>query len=81
MSADRAQTIEAAVAAVEAAAAMTAAAQGRLVAGDTLTKDDASPVTVADFAAQAIVCRELAERLGDVAVVGEETPDDLADQP
>ena len=73
--------IDAAVAAVEAAAAVTAGAQGRLVAGDTLTKGDDSPVTVADFAAQAIVCRALAYRLGDVAVVGEETPDDLADQP
>lgn len=73
--------IDAAVAAVEAAAAVTAGAQGRLVAGDTLTKGDDSPVTVADFAAQAIVCRALADRLGDVAVVGEETPDDLADQP
>jgi len=73
--------IEAAVAAVEAAAAMTAVAQGRLMAGDTLTKGDDSPVTVADFAAQAIVCRALVDRLGDVAVVGEETPDDLADRP
>jgi len=73
--------IDAAVAAVEAAAAVTAGAQDRLVAGDTLTKGDDSPVTVADFAAQAIVCRALAYRLGDVAVVGEETPDDLADQP
>lgn len=73
--------IEAAVAAVEAAAAMTAGAQGRLMAGDTLTKGDDSPVTVADFAAQAIVCRALVDQLGDVAVVGEETPDDLADRP
>ena len=73
--------IEAAVAAVEAAAAMTSGAQGRLMAGDTLTKGDDSPVTVADFAAQAIVCRALVDRLGDVAVVGEETPDDLADRP
>ncbi|MEL6890338.1 MAG: 3'(2'),5'-bisphosphate nucleotidase [Actinomycetota bacterium] len=77
--------VEAAVAAVDAAAAVTAAAQGRLAAGDTLTKGDDSPVTVADFAAQAIVCRTLADRLGgpsgDVAVVGEEAPDDLDDQP
>jgi 3'(2'), 5'-bisphosphate nucleotidase len=60
---------------------MTDEAQGRLVAGDTLTKGDESPVTVADFAAQAIVCRTLADRLGDVSIVGEETPDDLVDQP
>lgn len=73
--------VSAAIAAVERAALATAAAQGRLAAGDTLTKDDASPVTVADFAAQAVVCRTLVDRLGDVAVVGEEHPDDLADQP
>lgn len=75
------EEIEAAVDAVRMAAVVTAGAQGRLAAGDTLAKSDDSPVTVADFAAQAIVCRELANRLGDVAVVGEETPDDLADQP
>ena len=73
--------IEAALAAVDRAAVATTAAQGRLAAGDTLTKDDESPVTVADFAAQAIVCRTLADHLGDVAVVGEEHPDDLADRP
>ncbi len=70
--------VRAAVGAVETAGVMTARAQGRLAAGDTLTKSDDSPVTVADFAAQAIVCRLLAERLGDVVVVGEEHPDDLA---
>lgn len=73
--------IIAAVTAVDRAARATKAAQGRLAAGDTLTKDDESPVTVADFAAQAIVCRTLADVLGDVAVVGEEHPDDLADRP
>ncbi|MGB3735704.1 MAG: 3'(2'),5'-bisphosphate nucleotidase [Ilumatobacter sp.] len=75
------ETIAAAVSAVDRAARATTAAQGRLASGDTLTKDDESPVTVADFAAQAIVCRSLADALGDVAVVGEEHPDDLADRP
>ncbi|MFN3255124.1 MAG: 3'(2'),5'-bisphosphate nucleotidase [Ilumatobacter sp.] len=70
-----------AVAAVQAASAVTSAAQGRLASGSTLTKGDDSPVTVADFAAQAIVCRVLADAFGSVAVVGEETPDDLADRP
>lgn len=73
--------VAAAVSAVVAAARATTAAQGRIAAGDTLTKDDESPVTVADFAAQAIVCRSLADSLGDVAVVGEEHPDDLAERP
>lgn len=71
------QTIDAAVQAVRTATALTSAAQGRLVAGETLTKGDASPVTVADFGAQAVVCATLADRLGDIAVVGEEDSSDL----
>ena len=69
----------AAIAAVRAAAALCHGAQGRLVAGDTLTKGDDSPVTVADFAAQAVVCAELGERLGPFDLVGEEDPADLRD--
>ncbi len=37
-----------------------------------ITKDDKSPVTVADFASQAIVAYVLRERLGDVILVAEE---------
>jgi 3'(2'), 5'-bisphosphate nucleotidase len=69
--------LDAAVVAVRQASALCAAAQGRLAAGDTLTKSDASPVTVADFAAQAVVCAELADALGDVVMIGEEDADDL----
>jgi 3'(2'), 5'-bisphosphate nucleotidase len=70
----------AAIAAVGAAARLCGAAQGRLAAGDTLTKGDDSPVTVADFAAQAVVCATLTERLGTVNLVGEESSTDLADR-
>ena len=73
--------ITAAITAVDRASRATRWAQGRLIAGDTLAKGDDSPVTIGDFAAQAIVCRVLADALGDVAVVGEEHPDDLAGQP
>ena len=73
------RTIDAAVAAVTAATRLTTAAQGRLLAGDTLTKTDDSPVTVADFGAQAVVCSVLTEQLGDVEMVGEEDADDLLD--
>jgi 3'(2'), 5'-bisphosphate nucleotidase len=69
----------AAVDAVLAASLLCAAAQGRLVAGDTLTKGDESPVTVADFAAQAVVCATLTDRLGEIELVGEEDATDLAD--
>lgn len=37
-----------------------------------ITKDDRSPVTVADFAVQAIVALELHDRLGETHIVGEE---------
>ena len=67
----------AALAAVRAASRLTVAAQGRLAAGDTLTKSDDSPVTIADFGAQAVVCSVLTEQLGDVDVVGEEDSADL----
>ena len=69
----------AAIAAVRAAAALCDGVQGRLVAGDTITKGDQSPVTVADFAAQAVVCAELGERLGRFELIGEEDPADLRD--
>ena len=72
--------LAAALAAVRSASELTDRAQGRLAAGDTLTKGDDSPVTVADFAAQAVVCAVLGERLGDVDLVGEEDPADLRDE-
>ncbi len=68
----------AAVMAVRAASELCSSVQGRLVAGDTLTKGDESPVTVADFAAQAIVCATLVDHLGAVELVGEESSSDLA---
>jgi 3'(2'), 5'-bisphosphate nucleotidase len=69
--------VAAAVAAVRAASALCAGVQGRLAAGDTLTKGDDSPVTVADFAAQAVVCAGLIDALGDITMVGEEDAADL----
>ncbi|MEM0983843.1 MAG: 3'(2'),5'-bisphosphate nucleotidase [Planctomycetota bacterium] len=39
----------------------------------SITKDDKSPVTVADFASQAIVAKTLSEKLGKVNLVAEET--------
>ena len=69
--------LDAAVAAVRAASALCAGAQGLLSSGDTLTKGDDSPVTVADFAAQAVVCARLTDALGDIAMIGEEDAADL----
>jgi 3'-phosphoadenosine 5'-phosphosulfate (PAPS) 3'-phosphatase len=66
------------VAAVGEAAALCATARCGLAAGRTLTKLDASPVTIADFAAQAVLAATLTDRLGELVLVGEEAADDLA---
>ena len=69
---DRSAELAAAVRAVSAAAGVCRAVQQRLVRAEALEKKDKSPVTVADFASQAIVCALLAEHLPGDLVVGEE---------
>jgi 3'(2'), 5'-bisphosphate nucleotidase len=64
--------LRAALAAVRGAARVCRAVQERLITRDTLEKRDKSPVTVADFASQAIVCRQLEQTFDADAVVGEE---------
>jgi 3'(2'), 5'-bisphosphate nucleotidase len=65
-----------AVDAVCEAALVARRVQGELVT-EALTKGDKSPVTVGDFAAQAIVARRLAESGMTVSLVGEESAADL----
>jgi 3'(2'), 5'-bisphosphate nucleotidase len=62
----------AAIDAVVAASRVCREVQARLVAGTSLQKGDKSPVTVADFAAQAIVSHLLAEVAPAIPMVGEE---------
>jgi 3'(2'), 5'-bisphosphate nucleotidase len=69
--------LAAALAAVRTASEVCSGAQGQLLAGHTLTKGDASPVTIADFAAQAVVCATLTDSLGAIEMIGEEDSDDL----
>ncbi len=68
----------AAIEAVRAAAVLTSAVQSGLAADDKLDKKDKSPVTVADFGSQALVCRVLGRMCPDDPVVGEEDAADLA---
>lgn len=49
-------------------------------AEQTITKADSSPVTIADFGAQALVCASLQEAFGDDAVIGEEDAEMLSPQ-
>jgi HAL2 family 3'(2'),5'-bisphosphate nucleotidase len=57
---------------VSAAMAMTAAIQKEMTGKDTLTKSDRSPVTIADFAAQALICKALGVHFPGIHIVGEE---------
>jgi 3'(2'), 5'-bisphosphate nucleotidase len=69
--------LEAAVTAVRDAASVCRSVQRNLVDAATLEKKDRSPVTVADFASQALVCSSLAKVSKIGAVVGEENADEL----
>jgi 3'(2'), 5'-bisphosphate nucleotidase len=65
-----------AVSAVREAALLARTVQKELVT-PALTKDDRSPVTVGDFAVQAVVARRLAEWLPGVTLIGEESAEAL----
>lgn len=65
-----------AVTAVREAAQLVRRVQSEMVV-DALAKDDKSPVTVADFAAQAIVGKRLAETFPKMGFIGEESADAL----
>jgi 3'(2'), 5'-bisphosphate nucleotidase len=58
-------------------AALLARRIQREMVGRELTKDDRSPVTVADFAVQAVLARRLAEQLPGSVLIGEEQADAL----
>ena len=67
--------LEAAAAAVRLASRLCASAQLAIVTGagaDTASKADASPVTIADYAAQALISHALFEAYPDIALLGEE---------
>jgi 3'(2'), 5'-bisphosphate nucleotidase len=63
--------------AVQKASRLCTAVQATLAASDTLEKGDRSPVTVADFGAQAVVFQHLKEAFTDIPMVGEEDAEAL----
>ena len=65
-----------AIAAVREAAQLTRRVQQEMLS-PALVKGDKSPVTVADFSAQAIIAKRLSETLPDARLVGEEDAGDL----
>ena len=66
-----------ALAAVRSAMGVCQTVQAKLITADTLTKKDKSPVTVADFASQAVVCAALTQAFASDPIVGEEAAKDL----
>jgi len=66
-----------AITAVRRAATVCRQVSQRLIIADTLEKKDHSPVTVADFASQAVVCAHLAEAFPDDAIIAEEDAAEL----
>ncbi|MEO0512030.1 MAG: 3'(2'),5'-bisphosphate nucleotidase [Planctomycetota bacterium] len=67
-----AERLEAAREAVVLASGVCRQVQGVLDRVRAITKDDKSPVTVADFASQVVVTKTLRDRLGDLVMVAEE---------
>lgn len=67
-----AEMLPTAVRAVAEACALTRRVQANLESIRSMTKNDRSPVSVADFAAQAVVNRRLADAFGEFNMVGEE---------
>jgi len=64
--------LSAAIEAVKQASEICRSVQAQLVSSDALLKKDKSPVTVADFASQALICQTLNTRFPHVPIVGEE---------
>jgi 3'(2'), 5'-bisphosphate nucleotidase len=64
--------LQAAIRAVTDACAITRHVQAGSQDIASMSKDDRSPVTVADFAAQALIAKRLRETLGEIVMVGEE---------
>ncbi|HVF09777.1 MAG TPA: 3'(2'),5'-bisphosphate nucleotidase [Abditibacteriaceae bacterium] len=68
---------EVAIEAVSLAAALCAQVRAEMVGAQSLEKDDKSPVTVADFGSQALICRCLSAAFPGDAIVAEEDAADL----
>jgi 3'(2'), 5'-bisphosphate nucleotidase len=74
---DYTQELTIAATAVASASVVCAKVQRELALAGTLSKDDRSPVTVADFASQAVISRALLQHLPGDGLVAEETSGEL----
>ena len=71
------QEKQVAIEAVTRAARLCMAVRAGMVGADSLEKDDKSPVTIADFGAQALVCQHLRAAFPQDPIVAEEDATDL----
>ena len=69
--------LKVAVEAVRKACGLSISVQSSLVSEETVKKKDDSPVTVADFGAQAVICHELIKSFPDIPIVAEEDSSEL----
>lgn len=69
--------LKVAIEAVKKACSLCTTVQSSLVSEETMTKKDKSPVTVADFGVQAIICHEIKKAFPNDPIVAEEDSDDL----
>jgi len=73
--------LQTAIKAVQKASALCKEVQANLVSEESMQKKDKSPVTVADFGAQAIVIHELKKTFPDDPIVAEEDAKELGSDP
>lgn len=73
--------LEAAISAVRGAMNITRSVQHELLNNDTAFKEDESPVTIADYAAQAFINGALCKAAPEIPIMGEEDADDLHANP
>jgi len=66
-----------AIRAIEMASALCRRIREELVEGESILKSDRSPVTIADFGSQAIICKLLKERFPNDIIVAEEDSQEL----
>ena len=69
--------LQTAIEAVVKACSLSRNVQNIMLDGDSISKQDRSPVTVADYGAQAVVSHELAARFPDIPLMGEEDSSQL----
>ena len=77
---DQSRRLQTAIEAVAAASVVCRQVQRDLAGIVSATKDDKSPVTIADFASQAVIARMLTEGLGTFTLVAEESADMLRER-